>query len=250
MKLIILGNQAAFPKTARHHVSFIVSGKETNILVEMGPGTCSRFQEFIPLPKVTAVLISHAHTDHLLGLFVFAYGVYMYNFLKRGKYRPLIYLPLHGIKIVKSIAKILDVEKYIAALSLTPVKDVFEIGEFIIKTHATNHFIPTIAFRIENREGKSITYTSDTGYSETLIPFARRTDTLLAEATLRESDENPQLKHLSGRLAGLLAKKSEAKRLLLTHLWYEYNEAKILNEAKNVFEGPAEIAQEKKIYSI
>ena len=250
MKIIILGNQASFPKAARHHVSFIVSDGETNLLVEMGPGTCSRFQEYVPLPEITAVLISHAHQDHLLDLFIFAYGVYMYNYLQRGKYSPRIFLPSHAVSVVEAIAKDLDIEKYVKSLSLIPIEKEFRIGELTIKTHPSNHFIPTVAFRIEDSYGKSVTYTSDTGYTEDLIDFARDTDLLIAEATLKKEDETPHLKHLSGRLAGLLAKKSMAKRLLLTHLWYEYDENEILHEAKQVFDGKVEIAQEGKIYTI
>ena len=250
MKIIVLGNQASFPKAARHHVSFIVSEGETNLLIEMGPGTCSRFQEYIPLPKLTAVLISHAHQDHLLDLFIFGYGVYMYNYLQRGEYHPKVYLPLHGISVVKAVAKALDIEKYVESLSLSIIERKFQIGELTIKTHPTNHFIPTVAVRIEDSYGKSVTYTSDTGFAEDLIDFARNTNLLIAEATLKREDENPQLKHMSGRLAGLLAQRSGAKKLLLTHLWYEYNENEILNEAKQAFDGDIEIAKEGKTYII
>ena len=251
VKIIVLGNQAAFPKAGRHHVSFIVSDDEgTNLLLEMGPGTCSRFQEYVPLSSITAVLISHAHADHLLDLFTFAYGVYMYNYLQRGKYRPQVYLPSHGIRVVEAIAKDLNVEKYIESLSLAPVAEEFNIRKLTVKTQRTNHFIPTVAIRIEDVQGKSVTYTSDTGFTEELVDFAKNTDLLIAEATLRKDDESPQLKHLSGRLAGMLAKKSAAKRLLLAHLWYEYDESEILDEAKQVFDGEIEIAQEGKIYTI
>ena len=250
MKVIVLGNQVSFPKAGRHHVSFIVSEGTTNLLLEMGPGTCSRFQKYVPLQKLSAVLISHAHQDHLLDLFIFAYGVYMYNYLKRGVYHPDVYLTQHGINTVKAVAKVLDLEKYIESISLRQIKSEFTVGELTIRSYQTDHFVPTVALRIENNQGKSVTYTSDTAYIDGLAKFAESTDLLIAEATLKKTDESPEIKHMSGRLAGVLAHKSNARKLLLAHLWYEYNEDEILDEAKHTFKGPAEIAQEGRIYTV
>jgi ribonuclease BN (tRNA processing enzyme) len=88
-----------------------------------------------------------------------------------------------------------------------------------IETCATEHSIPTLAFKIQSKR-HSICYTSDTIYSSAVVEFARNTDLLVHEATFLE-DQAPiaeLTKHSTARMAGRSGKEANARHLALFHI--------------------------------
>jgi ribonuclease BN (tRNA processing enzyme) len=103
------------------------------------------------------------------------------------------------------------------------------------------HPVETYAVRIEH-EGRSLVYSGDTGPSTALAELASGADLLLCEASFLETGENPPDLHLTGRQAGEHARDAGVRRLVLTHVppWTDRDE--VLAEAKEVFDGPVELA--------
>jgi len=91
---------------------------------------------------------------------------------------------------------------------------------------------------------RTLVYTADTSWDEGLIEFAKDADLLLAEASYLEKDKGQNIpKHLSALDCGRLAKAANAKSLLLTHLWPEYNPLELKAEAESVYVGEVIVAQ-------
>ncbi len=69
IKVTFLGTGSMVPTKERNHIAVLVSYKDENILVDCGEGTQRqlRFADISPT-KVTKILISHWHGDHVLGL--------------------------------------------------------------------------------------------------------------------------------------------------------------------------------------
>jgi len=69
IKLTFLGTGSMVPTKERNHIAALVSYKDENILIDCGEGT-QRQLKFanISSTKVTKILISHWHGDHVLGL--------------------------------------------------------------------------------------------------------------------------------------------------------------------------------------
>jgi ribonuclease Z len=69
IKLIFLGTSDAIPSKERNHTSILISYKNENILVDCGEGTQRqlRIAEINP-GKITRLLITHWHGDHVLGI--------------------------------------------------------------------------------------------------------------------------------------------------------------------------------------
>ena len=69
IKLTFLGTGSMVPTKERNHIAILVSYKNENILVDCGEGTQRqlRLADISPT-KVTKVLITHWHGDHVLGL--------------------------------------------------------------------------------------------------------------------------------------------------------------------------------------
>ncbi|MDP2909104.1 MAG: ribonuclease Z [Nanoarchaeota archaeon] len=69
IKVTFLGTGSMVPTKERNHVAVLVSYKDESVLVDCGEGTQRqlRFAGISPT-KVTKILISHWHGDHVLGL--------------------------------------------------------------------------------------------------------------------------------------------------------------------------------------
>ncbi|MFH1237919.1 MAG: ribonuclease Z [archaeon] len=69
IKLTFLGTGSAIPTARRNHPAMLLQYKAENILIDCGEGTQRQFRKAKLNPcKITKILISHWHSDHILGL--------------------------------------------------------------------------------------------------------------------------------------------------------------------------------------
>jgi ribonuclease Z len=102
------------------------------------------------------------------------------------------------------------------------------------------------------RRSRSYAYCADTAYNELMLDQVKNVDILYHEATFTLDEEQKAIEtlHSTAAQAGLLARKAEAKKLLIGHFSARYKElAPILDEVKTVFEN-AELALEGNIFSV
>jgi ribonuclease BN (tRNA processing enzyme) len=90
-----------------------------------------------------------------------------------------------------------------------------------------------------------LTYTADTGPTADLVPFASGSAVLVVEAGAGPTPEEPvgRRGHLTPEEAGLLAERTGARLLLLTHLWEEHGRERSAAQAAAVFSGRLELAR-------
>lgn len=118
IKLIFLGTGSMVPTKERNHIAVLISYKNENILVDCGEGTQRQLKLADVSPtKVTKILITHWHGDHVLGLPGLMYSLaageyqktlevygpkgtrdYMYNLLKGFAYQDQISYKIHEIE--------------------------------------------------------------------------------------------------------------------------------------------------------
>ena len=69
INITFLGTGSAIPTARRNHPATLLKYKAENILVDCGEGTQRQFRKAHLNPcKITKILISHWHGDHVLGL--------------------------------------------------------------------------------------------------------------------------------------------------------------------------------------
>jgi ribonuclease Z len=69
IKIVFLGTSDAVPSSERNHTSILLNYKNENILIDCGEGTQRQFRKAKLNPcKLTKILITHWHGDHILGL--------------------------------------------------------------------------------------------------------------------------------------------------------------------------------------
>ena len=80
---------------------------------------------------------------------------------------------------------------------------------------------------------------------EQAIEFCKDADMIICESSYLKKHNANSKTHLTAYDSGILASKSNAKKLLLTHFWPEENNNLYLMEAKQTFKN-VEVAEEGK----
>jgi ribonuclease BN (tRNA processing enzyme) len=102
-------------------------------------------------------------------------------------------------------------------------------------TFSTPHTPESMALRLMDRAGHVLVYTSDTGYCDELAEFAREADLLMMECSFFK--DKPVKTHLELSEALQLASHAAARKLLLTHLYGEWDGIDLAAEAKKLWDG-------------
>jgi ribonuclease BN (tRNA processing enzyme) len=100
---------------------------------------------------------------------------------------------------------------------------------------STPHTKESLAIRLKDKSGSILVYTSDTGYSEELGDFARGATLLLMECSFHTS--KPVEKHLELADAMRLAAQCRPQKLVLTHLYSEWDGIDLAAEARRFWPG-------------
>jgi ribonuclease BN (tRNA processing enzyme) len=240
MKVTVLGTSAAFAGKNEGCSSYLFSCGGKNYLIDAGPGCVSMLQNYISYKDLDAIFISHLHADHVSDIYTLRYAIFVAQ--RDGLMEPAfpIYMPTSPNDTFKFIRSNIEEE-----FSITEIKERLELNlnGLRVRFLSTDHSVLAFAMRFEYRKCTMV-YTTDTGFFDDLVPFCSGADILLSEATLQERDvELASLGHMTARIAGDLAKQAGVKKLVLTHLWPEYDKSISLQEAKDTFSGEIVVAE-------
>ena len=244
MKVIPIGIWGGYPKANEATSSFLIEHDGFHCLVDCGSGVLSSLQNYIPLEKLDAVVISHYHADHIADLGSLQYSRLIQYYLNN----PSPILPIYGHdQDEENFAKLAYKERTIG-IAIYEDKSI-KIGPFTVTFCRTDHPVYCLAMKFIV-EGRSLVLTADTGWRDELVEFAKDADLLISEANLYEEHIGVAPGHMGGSQAGKLAQLSKAKQLLLTHLPLHENIDEILEAARRNFDGATEIAEVGKIYTV
>lgn len=156
MELIFLGTSAMVPTKERSHSAlFIKSGKE-GILLDCGEGTQRQFKEIgESATRITRILISHWHGDHVLGLAGLLQTLSASEYAKKDSLE--IYCP-RGVK--KKIRQMLETFPFDNKIKIAP-KEIekgtfFKNDDIEIEAFQLEHAIPCIGFQIRETNKRKI----------------------------------------------------------------------------------------------
>ena len=117
-------------------------------------------------------------------------------------------------------------------------------NEFTIRFQPVPHYVPTFAVDIRaSEDGPRFTFGADCAPNEGLVEFARDTDFLLIEATLREPEDDEPRGHLTATEAGEHARAAGARRVAITHITDELDQELSLRQAEEAFGASVELAR-------
>ncbi|MBS3094423.1 ribonuclease Z [Candidatus Pacearchaeota archaeon] len=283
IKITFLGTADQIPSRNRNHTAILLTYNDENILVDCGEGTQRQFRKAELNPcKITKLLITHWHGDHVLGI-----PGLLQTLASSGYNKTLeIYGP-RGIKQrLEQTFELFGSKKELQIEIHEISEGVFiDEEEFFIQSAKTFHGLPGLAYsfvkkglvRIDKdkmkkmkvpqgkhlqdlkemrditidgkkykwkdltfkEENKKITIILDTLYDKSFEKFAKDSDILICESNFSSEigEKAEEHLHLTSQQAAEIAKKSDSKKLILTHLSqrYEYNLKEIQKEAQEIF---------------
>ncbi len=249
MKLTVLGGAAAGGNTGSGCSGYLLQSGDSNLVVDLGPGTLPELRKHVDFRILDAIIISHWHVDHFLDLAAFRFAA-AYNPRPLEGQIPLYMPPNCGLLFRRFGASLpFDEEDFsffdqvFSILEFDPC-DIVRAGAFTIRFQPTIHFVPCWALRIADASGIQVGYTADTGPTPGLAGFFDGVDLLVAESTSTEHDPHQeQPGHLTGGDAGSLASNCDAQTLLLTHMWEEFGFDIHRTQARERFSGEILIAR-------
>ena len=230
MKLTVVGCSGSFPGPDAPASSYLVEAEGFRLVLDLGNGALGALQRHVELDDVDAVLLSHLHNDHCMDLCAF-YVARKYDPEGRfGKKLP-VYGPIGTATRMARAYYDVDhrgLDDIYDFQTLSP--GALSIGPFDITVAHMNHPVETFGSRIEHA-GRVLTFSADTGESDSLVSLADAADVLLCEATFEEGRDNARDLHLTGRQAAEHAARAQAGRLLLTHIPAWNDKERTLDEA-------------------
>jgi ribonuclease BN (tRNA processing enzyme) len=238
MRLVVIGCSGSFAGPDSAASCYLVEaddgdGRTWRILLDLGSGAMGPLQRFATAEQLDGVFFSHLHPDHCLDLT----GLYVLRKYHPGGVLPRI--PVWGpAGVAHRMAQAYDLpdpamtEEFEFHEYAGPV----ELGPFRIEPHAVQHPVPAYGFRV-SAGGRTLAYTGDTGPCTALDRLASGVDLLIAEASFRHGEDNPDGLHLTGRQAGEVAARNGVPRMVLTHVPPWYRMADMVSEAAEVFDG-------------
>ena len=251
MKLTVIGCSGSYPGPDAPASCYLVEeeldGRTWRILLDLRSGDLGELHNFVDPLLIDAVFLSHLHADHCLDLC----GYYvMRKYHPRG---PQPKIPVWGpVNTARRMAKAYDLDENPGMneeFDFLEYDGTVEFGPFTVTPFSVVHPVPAFALRVE-AGGRVLTYSGDTGTCDGLETAAEGADVFLAEAAFCENEKHVRDVHLTGRECGVTATKAGVDRLVLTHVpaWHEKDVA--LREAREVWDGPLEMAVKGAVFEI
>jgi len=242
--LVFLGTSNAIPDPTHENTHMALSTDEGVILIDcVGSPNVRLSRAGIGLSEITDLILTHFHPDHVSGV-----PLLLMNMWLQGRDTPLrIYGLHHCLERIEDVMALYHWDKwpgfFPVAFHRLPEREciqVLETTEFKILSSPVRHLIPTIGLRIESKEGKgAIAYSCDTEPCPSVTRLAKDVDILIHEATGFGAG------HSSASQAGAIAREANAKRLLLIHYPnIDLDPERLIDQAKETFEGDVELAQD------
>ena len=244
IEIIPLGTVSPYPKENMNCPGFLIKYNNKNVLLDCGNGITRLFKFPDDLENLN-VIITHYHKDHFGDIGALQYASYVYHNLGILNNKIKIYLPENDINFSKQMI-ISSPESYAQYFDINDNFSFF-IDDLNISFKDNNsHSIESFMVKLQNKDFK-IVYTSDVGITNfnALIDFCKDADLLICESSFLKRHNSNSKAHLTAYDASILAKKSNSKKLLLTHFWPEEDKNSYLNEAMQNFEN-VEVAKEGK----
>jgi ribonuclease BN (tRNA processing enzyme) len=241
MKLVILGSGTSFPHARRAAAGYWLQTESGNILLDISADVPHRMaEEELDWANLDAIWISHFHLDHLGGLAPFLFATRSATQTQQRRKPLSIYGPVGLKKILQVIDqannyRLLEQPFPVQLIEVEPESEFELLPELQGRTFSTPHTNESLAIRLKDKSDCVLVYTSDTGYNEELVEFAKGANLILMECSFHKN--KPIQTHLELAEAMQLARICEPQTLVLSHLYSEWDGIDLAAEAQKLWSG-------------
>ncbi|MEZ5347105.1 MAG: ribonuclease Z [Pyrinomonadaceae bacterium] len=234
MKFIVIGSGTSVPHPFRTSSAYWVETEKGSLMLDFSPSAIHRLAaEKLDWKELDAIWISHFHLDHCGGLAPFLFGT-KYARETQNRRKPLkIFGPAGLQQLIKNIDRtndygLLDQPFPVEIVEVEPLEKFRILEDLEAVSFDTPHTPESRAIRLSDSGKRSIVFTSDTGFSKAIGSFAKNADLFVVECSFVK--DKPVEKHLELSEAIYLARYSNAKKTVLTHLYPEWDDVDIEKE--------------------
>jgi ribonuclease BN (tRNA processing enzyme) len=220
MQVRFVGCGDALGSGGRFNTCFHVTGERANFLIDCGASSLLAMKRCrVVRDDIDVILITHFHGDHFAGL---PFVLLDAQFTRRT--RPLVIAGPAGIgeRLTQAMEALYEnssktPQKFDLTIVTLAPEQAHDFGTLKVRPFPVVHGEsggPFLAYRIET-EGRVITYSADTEWTETLVPAAHNADLFICEAYYydRIVKNHLSLKTLEEHLPRI-----QPKKLVLTHM--------------------------------
>jgi ribonuclease BN (tRNA processing enzyme) len=261
MRLTVVGCSGSVPGPGSAASCYLVEAegpgadggiRTWRLLLDLGSGALGPLQQYVDPMCVDAVLLSHLHADHCLDLC----GLYVMIRHSPLAPSPRPRMPVWGPSgTAARLAGAYDLPTdpgMSAELEVNAWTDgaAVRIGPFTVTPMRVNHPVEAYGMRIEHA-GSVLAYTGDTDSCDALKPLCHNATLVLADAAFVDGRDEVEGIHLSGRRAAQAVADAEGVgRLVLTHL-PPWNDREVcVAQAREVWDGPLDVAAPGRTYDL
>ena len=223
LKITVLGTASCIPEPGRETASFCLNG---TVVVDTGWCVTHRLTAcgIDPL-DIEAVLLTHCHHDHYMGLLSLLFWTGLEGHKVPQKRHLQVIGPAgHVGRVVEDAFRFLQTDRYPELSFPVDIRDVapggaFEVQGLRVTTAASRHNVPGLHYRIETDGGASVVFSGDTPFNPDLVELAQGADLLVHEAShgAESTRGNPAAAHSGAPDAAEVAALAGVKRLWLVH---------------------------------
>lgn len=243
VKLTVVGYWGGYPGVNEATSGYLVEKDGFSLLIDCGSGVLSKLQNYISPEKISAVILSHYHHDHIADIGPLQYARLISSFIGKKTNN----LPIYAPKGVEPEQFVKLTHAHTTGVAYDPQETV-SIGPFEISFMQTAHPVACYAMRITDGE-KVIIYTADSSYKQEFSSFANKADLLICECNLYKHQNGKNQGHMNSHDAGTIAKDAGVSKLLLTHLPHFGDVNLLPEEASEIYNGEIILANNGWVWS-
>lgn len=244
VKVTVLGCSGSYPGPGGACSGYLVEAAGTAVALDLGNGSLANLQRHIALDDLDAVVLSHSHPDHWVDLTGLRVALH-YVAGREG-------LPVFGTAETRELAEA-TTHGFEPTFDwrVTGDGDEFELGALRFTMSATDHYVETLAVRVDAPGSRrSLAYSADTGPDWSFRQLGSDLDLALCESTFVTDDQAEGVLHLSARQAGAMAAEAGVRRLVLTHLWPGTDPEQHRQVGSEAFGRPVDVASIDERYEL
>lgn len=248
MEVIVVGSGTGAPSLRRAAPAICIDVGHHKILLDCGAGTLRQLLKAgISGDQIDAIFLSHFHPDHVGDLVPFLFATKYSLGYRRA--RPFTMLVHDRFALLYEAMKSAFGDWVVPPLDLMRMEKleagterlIFR-GELRLRVSSVPHTPESLAVRIDGADGRSVVYSGDTDYSDSLVELARGVDLFICECSCPEGMKVEG--HLTPSLAGQMAARTGCKRLMLTHLYPVCDDSNLIEACRRCYSGEVIIAED------